>query len=107
MWKLQERDNLLDHVNKVKTFADQLASLEVPVRDRDIVRTLLEILSTSYDKLMTTIVTMPMKKLTMNYVMACLMHEMSKHKGKDLQGEDVVTTIRQRQRCHHVVTRKM
>ena len=31
--KMQERDDLLDHINKVKAFADQLTCLEVPVRD--------------------------------------------------------------------------
>ena len=39
--KMDEGDNLLDHVNKVKTLADQLACLEGPLRAEDIVMTLL------------------------------------------------------------------
>jgi hypothetical protein len=44
---MQEGEDLLDHINKVKALADQLACLEVPVRDEDVVMTLLEILFVS------------------------------------------------------------
>ena len=53
------------------------------MRDEDIVMTLLEkSLPISYKKLITTLETMPMKELTMDYMTARLMHEMSKHKEK-------------------------
>jgi hypothetical protein len=45
---MQEGEDLLDHINKVKALADQLACLEVPVRDEDVVMTLLESLPPSY-----------------------------------------------------------
>ena len=80
---MQEGNNLLDHVNKVKVFADQLACLEVVVREEDIVMTLLESLLGSYKYLMTTLETTLMKKLTMEYVTTRLMHEMSKRKEKE------------------------
>jgi sarcosine oxidase delta subunit len=93
--KMQEGDDLLDHVNKVKAFGDQLACLKVPVRDKDIVRTLLESLAASYEYLVTAIEMMPMKDLTMDYMTARLMHEMSKRKKKEPQGKDVAIMLRQ------------
>ena len=93
--KMDEGDDLLDHVNKVKALADQLACLEVPVREEDIVMTLLESLPASYEFLITALETMPMKELTMEYVTARLMHEMSKRKEKEPQGEDVAMVARQ------------
>ena len=61
-YKMQEGDDLLDHVNKVKALTDQLACLEVPVRDENIIMTLLESLSALYEYLITALETMPMKR---------------------------------------------
>ncbi len=47
--KMQEGEDLFDHINKVKALADQLACLEVLVRDEDVVITLLESLPPSYE----------------------------------------------------------
>jgi hypothetical protein len=33
--KMQEGEDVLDHINHVKAFADQVACMEVPVRDED------------------------------------------------------------------------
>lgn len=93
-YKMQETDNLLDHVNKVKMFADQLACLEVPVKNKNIVMTLLKSLSASHDYLITVMEMMSMKGLTMDYVNVRLMHEMSKPKEKKTQGEDVPMVLR-------------
>ncbi len=49
--KMHEADNMLDHINKVKSLADQLLCLEVPVKDEDVMMTLLESLPPSYDHL--------------------------------------------------------
>jgi gluconate kinase len=45
---MQEDDDLVDHVNKVKALTNQLVCLEVPERDEDIVMILLKNLPTSY-----------------------------------------------------------
>jgi hypothetical protein len=84
---MQEGEDLLDHINKVKALADQLACLEVPMRDEDVVMTLLESLSPSYKYLITALETLPMKNLIMEFVTARLMHEVSKKKEKELQGD--------------------
>ncbi len=86
--KMQEGEDLLDHINKVKALVDQLACLEVPVRDEDVVMTLLESLPPSYEYLITTLETLPMQDLTMEFVTARLMHEVSKRKEKEPQGDD-------------------
>lgn len=57
------------------------------VREEDIVRILFESLPMSYEYLITALETMLMKDLTMKYVTACLMPNMSKCKKKD-QGKD-------------------
>jgi hypothetical protein len=85
---MQEGEDLLDHINKVKALADQLACLEVPVRDEDVVMTSLESLPPSYEYLITALETLPMQDLTMEFVIARLTHEVSKRKEKDPQGDD-------------------
>ena len=93
-YKMQEGDDLLDHINKVKAFVDQLACLKVPMKDRDIDMTLLEGLPVSFEYLITAIKMMPMNDLTMDYVTAYLMHEMSKCKEKEPQCEDTTMVLR-------------
>ena len=63
---MQEGDDLLDHVNKVKVLMDQFVCLEVPTTDENIIMTLLESLPASYEYLITAMETMPMKELTMD-----------------------------------------
>ena len=65
------------------------------MREEDIVMTLLESLPTSYEFLITALETMPTKELTMEYVTARLMHEMSKRKEKEPQGDDAAMVARQ------------
>jgi hypothetical protein len=81
---MQEGEDLLDHIHKVKALADQLACLEVPMRDEDVVMTLLESLPPSYEYLITALETLPME-----FVTARLMHEMSKRRENEPQGDDV------------------
>lgn len=80
--KTQEGDDLLDHVNKVKALADQLTCLEVSVKNKDVVMTLLESLLPSYEHSITALETMPIKEL-ITYVTTSLMHKMSKRKQSE------------------------
>lgn len=73
--KMQEGDHLFDQSNKIKVIANQLASLEVPMRDEDTVMMLLESLSTSYKYLIMMLKTMLMNKLTMKYMTMKSMHQ--------------------------------
>ncbi len=83
---MQEGEDLLNHINKVKVLADQLACLEMSVRDEDVVMTLLESLPPSYEYLITALETLPMQDLTREFVTARLMREMSKRRAKEPQG---------------------
>ncbi len=58
------------------------------MKDEDIVMTLLESLPPSYEYLITALETLPMQAFTMEFVTARLMHEMSKRREKEPQGED-------------------
>lgn len=83
---MQDDGNLLDHVNKVKALADQLVCLNVPVRDENFVMTLLKNLPKLYKYLITALEMLPMKELTMDYIMTRLMHEMSKREENEPRG---------------------
>lgn len=93
--KMQEGSDLLNHTNQVKALADQLTCLDVPVRDEDVVMTLLESLPPSFESLITALETMHMKDLTMEFVTARLMHEVSKRKEKEPHGDDAALASRQ------------
>jgi hypothetical protein len=96
--KMQEGEDLLDHINKVKALADQLACLEVPVKDEDVVMALLESLPPSYEYLITALETLPMQDLTMEFVTARFMHEVSKRREKEPQGDDAAMVSTQGRR---------
>ena len=85
--KMQEEDDLLDHINKIKALADELACLEAPVMDGDVMMTLLQSLPPSFEFLIPALETRPIKELTMEFVTACLMHEVNKRKENESQGE--------------------
>ena len=93
--KMQEADDMLDHINKVKSLVDQLTCLEVAIKDEDVVMTLLDSLPTSYEHLITSLETRPMKELTLEFVIARLMHEVIKRKEKEPQGDEAAMVTRQ------------
>ena len=78
--KMQETDDLLQHINKVKTLADQLDALDVPVTEGDIVMTILESLPPSFENLIVAMETKDIKELTLTYVTSRLMHEVTRKK---------------------------
>ena len=99
---MQEGDDLLDHVNKIKALTYQLVCLRVHVRNEDIVITLLDNLSTLYKHLITTFETIPIKELMMNYMTMHFMHKMLKRKKKKKsQGEDAAMVLRQNKGTIH------
>ena len=93
--KMDEGADILDHINKVKSLADQLTCLEVPMKDEDVVMTLLDSLPPSFDHLITALETRPISELTLDFITARLMHEVSKRKEKEPQGDDAAMLSRQ------------
>ena len=92
--KMEEGTDILEHINKVKSLADQLLVLEVPLRGEDVVMTLLDSLPPSFDYLITALETRPFKELTMEFVTARLVHEESKRK-EEPHGNDLAMVSRQ------------
>lgn len=78
--KMQEGENLLNHVNKVQALMDQLVYLQIPMKDENITMTLFVILPVSYEYLITIIKMISIKELTMDYVTTRFMYKMSKCK---------------------------
>ena len=76
-------------------FVDQLTFLEVSTREKYIIMILLENLPVSYKYF-----TMSMEEFMMEYVTACLIHEISKCKEKELQSEDAAMVSRQSKACN-------
>ena len=96
---IDEGVNILDHNNKVKSFADQLTYLDVPIKEEDVVMTLLGSLPPLFDLLITTLETHSVKELTLDFNIAYLMYEVSNRKENGPQGDDAVMLSRQ---CLHV-----
>src|ERR1700737_2951057 len=93
--KMNESDDIPTHINKVKSLADQLTCLEVPMKDEDVVMTLLDSLPPSFEHLITALETRPFSELTLDFITARLMHEVSKRKEKEPQRDDAAMLSRQ------------
>ncbi|KAG3137143.1 hypothetical protein PC128_g25792 [Phytophthora cactorum] len=71
---MDEGDDVLEHINKVKTLAEQLDAVGAPVSEDDLVITLLASLSESYQFLITALESRA-DSLTWELVTARLLHE--------------------------------
>lgn len=72
MCKIQEDNDLLNHVNNVRILANQFGFLNVHVGYKDNVKTMLKSLTTLHKYLITIMEMMAMNELTMNYIMTHL-----------------------------------
>ena len=77
---MDEGANILDHIYKVKSLADQLTCLEMLMKDEDVIITLLDSLPPLFDHLITALETRPFSELTLDFITGHLMHEVSKRK---------------------------
>ena len=80
---------LLNHINKVKSLANQNTCLEVPMKEEDVIMSLLDNLSPLFDHLIIALKMCRISELTLNFITARLMHEVSTKKQKGPQGDDV------------------
>jgi hypothetical protein len=78
--KMQEGDDMLVHINTVKALADQLRSIEVNITDEDVYMVLLMSLPPSFDNLVTSLESMSTKDVDLQFIVARLLHEVSKTK---------------------------
>ena len=77
--KMEEGDDVLEHINKIKTLAEQLDAVGAPVNEDDLVITLLDSLSKSYTFLITALESRA-DSLSWELVTSRLLHEDLKRK---------------------------
>jgi hypothetical protein len=77
---MQERNDMLVHINTVKALADQLHFIEVNITDEDVYMVLLMSLPSSFDNLVTSLESMSTKDVDLQFIVARLLHEVSKRK---------------------------
>ena len=68
--------------------------LWILVKNENVVMTLLHSLPLAYKHLIIVLETMSMTKIIMEYVTTCLMHEMSRRKERNTQGDHVIIMLR-------------
>jgi len=78
--KMQEGNDMFVHINMVKTFADQLHSIEVNITDEDVYMVLLMSLPPSFNNLITSLESMSTKGVDLQFIVARLLHKVSKRK---------------------------
>jgi hypothetical protein len=80
---MQEREDLLAHMNMVKALANQLRSIEVKIEDEDVYMVLLMSLPPSFDHLVTSLEFMFTKDVDLQFIVGRLLHEVSKRKESE------------------------
>lgn len=93
--KMDEGDDMLDHINKVKSLSDQLTYLEISMKEEDVFMILLDSLQPSFDNLITALGTCPILELTLGFITVRLMHEMSMRKVKEPQRDNAAMVSHQ------------
>ncbi len=73
---MQEGEDLLAHINMVKALANQLRSIEVKIEDQDVYMNL----PSSFDNLVMNLESMSTKDVDLQFIVARLLHEVSKRK---------------------------
>jgi hypothetical protein len=71
---------MLVQINMVKALADQLRSIEVNIMDEDVYMVLFMSLLSSFDNLVTSLESMSTKDVDLQFIVARLLHEVSKRK---------------------------
>ncbi len=70
--KVQEGDDMLVHINTVKALANQLRSMEVNIMDENVYMELIMNLPPSFDNLITSLESMSMKDVDLQFIVARL-----------------------------------
>jgi hypothetical protein len=78
--KMQEGDDMLVHINMVKALSYQLCSIKVNIMDEDVYMVLLMNLLPSFDNLVTSLESMSIKDVDLQFIVVRLLHKVSKRK---------------------------
>jgi hypothetical protein len=82
LYQARMKGSMVEHINYVRTIADQLESLDDPVSEKDLVMVLLSSLPDHYNTLLTTLETLDEKRLTWQYVRDRLLTEFERRKSE-------------------------
>jgi hypothetical protein len=85
------RIDMLVHINMVKALADQLRSIEVNITDEDAYMILLMSLPPSFNNLVTSLESMSTKDVDLQFIVARLLHEVSKR--KDCESSETIALV--------------
>jgi hypothetical protein len=88
---MQEGDDMLVHINTLKALANQLHSIEVNIMDKDVYMVLLISLPPSLDNLVTSLESMFTKDVDLQFIIARLLHEVSKR--KECESSETTTLV--------------
>jgi len=89
--KMQERDDMLVHINTMKALAYQLCSIEVNITDEDVYMVLFMSLPPSFDNLVTSLESMSIKDVDLQFIIARLLHKVSKR--KECESSETTTLV--------------
>jgi hypothetical protein len=81
--KMQKGEDLLAYINMVKSFADQLHSIKVKIEDEDVYMVLFMSEAPSFHNLVTSLESMSTKDVDLQFIVARLLHEVSKRKESE------------------------
>ncbi len=73
-------NDMLVHINTVKSLVDQLRSIKVNITDENVYMVLLMNLPPSFDNLVTSLESMSTKDVDLQFIVAKLLHKVSKRK---------------------------
>ncbi len=89
--KMEKGDDMFVRINTVKALVDQLRSIEVNIMDEDVYMILLMSLPPSFDNSVTSLESMCTKDVDLQFIVARLLHEMSKK--KDCESSKTTTLV--------------
>jgi len=89
--KMQKGNDMLVHINTVKALANQICSIEVNIMDEDVYMVLLMNLPPSFDNLITSLESMSTKDVDLQFIVARLLHEVSK--TKECESSETITLV--------------
>ena len=82
LYQARMKGSMVEHINYVRTIADQLESLDDPVSEKDLVMVLLSSLPDHYNNLLTTLETLDEERLRWQYVRDRLLTEFEHRKSE-------------------------
>ena len=92
--KMEEEDDMLVHINKMKALADQLNGAHLTISDGNIVMRLLESVPPLFEYLIVATELTPVCELTSDSVTLRLLHKLSRRKVNESHGDSAALTAK-------------